>query len=60
MPKEPRGQKCPAEVIGNAVGVMRIATGEEGDNFPAGDGKDKAAQSPGQRGASTIAPLEVG
>src|SRR6185437_5488997 len=29
MPKGPQGQKRPADVIGNAVRVMRIATGEE-------------------------------
>ena len=29
MPKGPRGEKRPADVIGNAVRVMRIATGEE-------------------------------
>jgi hypothetical protein len=29
MPKGPRGEKRPADVIGNAVHVMRIATGEE-------------------------------
>ena len=29
MPKGPKGQKRPADVIGNAVKVMRIATGEE-------------------------------
>ena len=28
MPKGPRGEKRPADVIGNAVHVMRIATGE--------------------------------
>jgi hypothetical protein len=28
MPKGPQGQKRPADVIGNAVHVMRIATGE--------------------------------
>ncbi len=28
MPKGPSGQKRPADVIGNAVHVMRIATGE--------------------------------
>ena len=27
MPKGPQGQKRPADVIGNAVKVMRIATG---------------------------------
>ena len=29
MPRGPQGQKRPADVIGNAVRVMRIATGEE-------------------------------
>ncbi len=29
MPKSPKGQKCPADVVSNAVKVMRIATGEE-------------------------------
>lgn len=28
MPTGPKGQKRPADVIGNAVHVMRIATGE--------------------------------
>jgi hypothetical protein len=29
MPKGPGGEKRPADVIGNAVKVMRLATGEE-------------------------------
>ena len=29
MPKGPKGEKRPADVIGNAVKVMRIAVGEE-------------------------------
>lgn len=32
MPTGPKGQKRPADVIGNAVRVMRIATGEEADD----------------------------
>jgi hypothetical protein len=28
MPKGPQGQKRPADAIGNAVHVMRIATGQ--------------------------------
>jgi hypothetical protein len=28
MPKGPRGERRPADVVGNAVHVMRIATGE--------------------------------
>jgi hypothetical protein len=50
MPKGPKSQKRPAGVIGNAVKVMPFATGEEAEDFPADDGKDKAAQSLGQRG----------
>ena len=32
MPRGPKGEKRPADVIGNAVHVMRIATGEIPDN----------------------------
>lgn len=32
MPKGPRGEKRPADVIGAAVKVMRIATGDEPDD----------------------------
>ena len=34
MPTGPKGQKRPADVIGNAVKVMRIATGDETDTVP--------------------------
>jgi hypothetical protein len=34
MPKGPRGEKRPADVIGNAVHVMRIATGQIEDDIP--------------------------
>jgi hypothetical protein len=40
MPKGPQGQKRPADVIGNAVHVMRIATGEAKEALP----KTKRAQ----------------
>ena len=32
MPKGPRGERRPADVIGRAVHIMRIATGEEPDD----------------------------
>jgi len=35
MPKGPKGEKRPADVIGNAVKIMRIATGEEEDTVAA-------------------------
>lgn len=33
MPKGPRGESRPADVIGNAVKVMRLATGEEAEEL---------------------------
>jgi hypothetical protein len=50
MPRGPKGQKRPADVIGNAIKVARIATGEEQEDFGADDGKDPAAKLLGSRG----------
>jgi len=47
MPKGPKGQKRPADVIGNAVKVMQIATGEAEEDID-DDGKDKAASDAGK------------
>lgn len=55
MPKGPKGERRPADVIGNAVKVMRIATGEEEDAPPPNDGKDPAAVSMGKRGGAARA-----
>lgn len=43
MPRGPKGEKRPADVIGNAVRVMRIATGEEAEENlqPAPKGRRK-------------------
>lgn len=54
MPKTPTGAKRPADVVGNAVHVMRVLTGESDDDAP-DDGKDKAAQSMGRRGGAARA-----
>ena len=54
MPRGPKVQKRPADAIGNAVEVMRFATGEATE-ASAGDGKDKAAQYLGQRGGKARA-----
>lgn len=54
MPRGPKGEKRPADVIGNAVKVMRIATGEEEEALT-DDGKDKAAVSLGRRGGKARA-----
>jgi hypothetical protein len=50
MPTGPKGEKRPADVIGNAVKVMRIATGEESEDVPADDGKDPNAKALGAKG----------
>ncbi len=55
MPKGPRGEKRPADVIGAAVKVMRIATGEEEDTPPPDSGNDPAAVSMGKRGGAARA-----
>lgn len=54
MPKGPKGEKRPADVIGNAVKVMRIAVGEDSDAAP-DDGKNKAAQALGKLGGAARA-----
>ena len=57
MPKGPKGEKRPADVIANAVKVMRIATGEEPEDIdtPEKSGKDPAAVSMGKRGGKARA-----
>ena len=49
MPAGPKGQKHPADVVGNAVKVMRIAAGEEAGDVQ-DDGKDPAAKALGSKG----------
>ena len=51
MPKGPKGQRRPADVVANAVHVMRIATGEIEDTAGlTDDGKSKAAVELGRKG----------
>lgn len=49
MPKGPKGQKRPADVISNAFHVMRIATGEIEETLTE-DGKNSAAVALGRKG----------
>ena len=55
MPRGPRGEKRPADVIGNAIHIMRIATGEIEETTPPDDGKDPAAVSLGRKGGAARA-----
>jgi hypothetical protein len=45
MPRGPKGEKRPADVIGNAVHVMRIATGEIEDTVPEKQTKGRAQKA---------------
>jgi hypothetical protein len=49
MPRGPKGERRPADAIGNAVHVMRIATGEIEETITA-DGKNAAAVALGRMG----------
>jgi hypothetical protein len=51
MPKGPKGEKRPADVIGAAVKVMRIATGEEAEEVAV----KSAAAELGSRGGKARA-----
>lgn len=57
MPTGPKGEKRPADVIANAVRVMRIATGEAEEEYEGegNDGKDPAAQAMGRKGGAARA-----
>ena len=55
MPTGPKGQKRPADVIGNAVKIAQIATGEIDDEAP-DDGKDPAAKALGAKGGANLTP----
>ena len=54
MPKGPQGQKRPRDVVSNAVKVMRIATGEEEEEYE-DDGKNPAAIELGRKGGKSRA-----
>ena len=55
MPKGPKGEKRPADAIGAAIKVAKIATGEIEEDTKADDGKDKAAQELGRKGGKARA-----
>ena len=57
MPRGPKGERRPADVIGNAVHVMRIATDQIEDEIPTpeSEGKDPAAVALGRRGGKARA-----
>lgn len=54
VPKGPKGEKRPADVIGAAIQVMKIATGEVNEEYTS-DGKNKAAAELGKLGGKARA-----
>lgn len=57
MPRGPKGEKRPADVIGNAVHIMRIATGEAEDCVPDKTAiRSEAGQKGGKARARLVAP----
>ena len=55
MPTGPKGQKRPADVVSNAVHVMRVLTGEADETTAPDDGKDPAAKVMGAKGGAARA-----
>jgi hypothetical protein len=55
MPKGPRGERRPADVIGNAVHVMRIATGEIEDTVSTPDPAKEYMRKGGLKGGKARA-----
>jgi hypothetical protein len=57
MPRRPKGERRPRDVIGNAVHVMRIATGQITEDVPTpeSEGKDPAAVALGRKGGKARA-----
>jgi len=45
MPKGPRGEKRPADTIGNAVAVARIATGEDIETLKKPSGRTRSGKA---------------
>ncbi len=56
MPKGPRGEKRPADVIGRAVQIMRIATGEEAEEIAPATAGAALGKLGGQARARNLAP----
>jgi len=58
VPKGPQGQKRKADVIGNAVLVMKIATGEVTEKVPAKSAAAELGSKGGKARAAALGPKE--
>lgn len=57
MPKGPKGEKRPGDVIGAAIKVAKIATGEAEEESPAKQGKEYARKGGLKGGAARAKAL---
>lgn len=57
MPRGPKGEKRPADVIGNAVHVMRIATGETEETKPP-SGRTRSGRAGAKARAKALSPSQ--
>jgi hypothetical protein len=58
MPRGPKGEKRPADVIGNAVHVMRIATGEAEDASGKAPKRASGGRAGGRARAAALTPKQ--
>jgi hypothetical protein len=56
MPKGPRGEQRPADLIGCAVTVARIATGEAEDDRITASGRVRSGQAGGKARTEKLSP----
>lgn len=55
MPKGPRGESRPKDVVSAAVKVARLAVGDDTEELAEDDGKDPAAKALGAKGGAARA-----
>lgn len=58
MPRGPKGQKRPADVVGNAVHVMRIATGETEEKVASKSAAAELGKKGGKARAAKLSKAE--
>jgi hypothetical protein len=56
MPRGPQGQKRPADVIGTAITVAKIATGEIDETIEAPSGRTRSGLAGGKARAAKMPP----
>jgi len=58
MPKGPRGERRPADVVGNAIKIARIATGEEQEDRGSTPNRAKGGRKGAKVRAKRLTPQQ--